>query len=110
MKLLLTAAARQDLKDIHQYISTSLRNPSAARNVVQNITAQIRGLEDFPEMGTLVFLEESPITYRYLVSGNYMSFYHIQRDAVIVDRVLYGRRDYLQILLGNALEEDENIQ
>ena len=61
-------------------------------------------------MGTILFLEESPIPYRYLLSGNYMSFYHIQGDSVIVDRVLYGRRDYLQILLGDAFEEDETIQ
>lgn len=107
MKPLLTAAARQDLKEIHQYISSSLRNPTAAKNVVQKIISQIRSLTDFPDMGTILFVEESPIPYRYLVGGNYMSFYHIQKDSVIVDRILYGRRDYLQILLGGSLEDEE---
>ena len=110
MKLLLTAAARQDLKEIHQYISSSLRNPTAVKNVVQKITSQIRSLEDFSEKGTILFMEENPIPYRYLVSENYMSFYHIQKDSVIIDRILYGRRDYLQILLGGSLEDEEITQ
>lgn len=106
-KLLITPAARDDLVEIKQYITSSLRNPSAARSTVKGITAQIRDLEQFPELGTLVFLEAGSTAYRYLIYKNYMSFYHIQGDSVIVDRILYGRRDYLQLLLGRELEEDE---
>ena len=36
-----------------------------------------------------------------------MIFYHISDDTVWIDRVLYGRRDYLAILFGNELS-DEN--
>lgn len=35
-----------------------------------------------------------------------MAFYHIQGDTAVVDRILYGRRDYLAILFGDPLVEE----
>ena len=63
-------------------------------------------LEQFPESGTPILIPGSPVAYRYLVCGSYMAFYHIRNQEVIVDRVLYGRRDYLSILFGDQLGED----
>ena len=45
--------------------------------------------------------------YRFLVCGSYLIFYHIGGEAVYIDRVLYGRRDYLALLFGDKLEEEE---
>lgn len=106
-KLLITPVARDDLMEIKDYISMNLHNPSAAMNTVKGITSQMRDLKQFPEMGTIVFLAAGTAQYRYLIYKSYMTFYHIQGDSVIVDRVLYGRRDYLQLLFGRELEEDE---
>lgn len=36
-----------------------------------------------------------------------MIFYHISMEAVHIDRILYGRRDYLSILFGEQLCDDE---
>ena len=109
-KVVLTAAARQDLKEIKTYISATLMNPSAANNIAKSITSQLRSLEQFPKMGKLVSLEESPIPYRYLVCGNYMAFYHVQKDSVYVDRILYGRRNHLKLLLGSEWDEETELQ
>ena len=35
-----------------------------------------------------------------------MAPYHIQWDIVVLDRILYGRRDYLAILFGDQLAEE----
>ena len=48
----------------------------------------------------------SPAAYRYLVCGSYMVFYHIHIEEVMVDRILYGRRDYLSILFGEEFTEE----
>ncbi len=63
-------------------------------------------VQDFPELGSLL----SSITgiesdYRHLVYGNYIAFYRIDRTNVFVDRILYGRRDYLRILFGSLSEK-----
>lgn len=35
-----------------------------------------------------------------------MIFYHISGETVWIDRILYGRRDYLAILFGNEFPVD----
>lgn len=37
-----------------------------------------------------------------------MAFYHVHNEEVMVDRILYGRRDYLSILFGEELCDDDN--
>lgn len=105
-KVKLSAAAKADLQDTRRYISSVLSNPSASRQTLKRITTQLHTLEQFPESGTPILIPGSPVAYRYLVCGSYMAFYHIRNQEVIVDRVLYGRRDYLTILFGDQLGED----
>ena len=51
MRIHVTPQARNDLQKIRAYISDEFGNPSAAVNVVKNITVKIRKLADFPAMG-----------------------------------------------------------
>lgn len=105
-KVILSAAAKADLQETRRYISSVLTNPSASKQTLKRITTQLHTLEQFPESGTPILIPGSPVAYRYLVCGSYMAFYHIRNEEVIVDRVLYGRRDYLSILFGDQLGED----
>ena len=73
---------------------------------MKRITFYLHTLEQFPEAGTSVLIPGSPAAYRYLVCGSYMVFYHIHIEEVMVDRILYGRRDYLSILFGEELTEE----
>lgn len=103
-KVVLSFAAKEDLREIQEYISKNLGNPSAAKGILQKMLNQIRMLEQFPEMGKRILLEESAVDYRYLVHSSYMSFYHTENNTVIVDRILYGRRNYIKLLFGNPEE------
>ena len=105
-KVMLSSAAKADLQETRRYISSVLSNPSASKQTLKRITTQLHTLEQFPEAGTPVLIPGSPVAYRYLVCGSYMAFYHIHNEEVIVDRVLYGRRDYLSILFRDQLGED----
>ena len=44
--------------------------------------------------------------YRMLVCGKYLAFYRIGGDVVYVDRIQYGRRDYLTILFQEQQDEE----
>lgn len=93
--------ALRDLDEIWDYILTELCNPSAAKNTVGSIQDSINQLANFPEMGALLSSVTSVVSdYRFLVTGNYMTFYRIAGADVYVDRILYGRRNYLRILFG----------
>ena len=91
--------SRRDLDDIWDYIVLEPQNRSAAERVIDHIMNAVDPLKNFAEMGTpLSSIADVGTDYRFLVSGNYMVFYRVQDSDVHIDRVLYGRRDYLRIL------------
>ena len=92
-----SAAALQDLDDIWSYVARELQNVSAAER-----------LADYPEMGPVLssIADVREEGYRFLVTGSYIAFYRVADGGVYVDRVLYGRRDYLALLFGGNLSPD----
>lgn len=99
--------SRRDLDEIWDYIATELQNTPAAVRIVNAIMDSVDQLIDFAEKGApLSSIANVESDYRFLVHGNYLTFYRVQGDEVYVDRVLYGRRDYLRILFGDVLEEE----
>jgi addiction module RelE/StbE family toxin len=105
-KIRYSDAAKADLEQIGDYISEKLKSPVAALNTVNKIQDAVDKLEEFPFMGaSMSSIVKADTDYRFLVSGNYLVFYHADSNNVYIDRILYGRRDYLQILFG-ALPED----
>lgn len=97
--------ARRDLDDIWDYIEADLCNRVAARQVVNRILDAIDQLASFSGLGTPASSVADVVTdYRFLVTGNYLTFYRVSGNDVYVDRILYARLDYLRILFGDMLE------
>jgi plasmid stabilization system protein ParE len=93
--------AINDLQQTKAYIAEELCNEQAAVSTVAKITKQIRMLADFPESGApLSSIIGIDTDYRFLVCGNYTAFYQVKDDTVYVARILYGRRNCVQILFG----------
>lgn len=103
----LSPLAKSDIQEIGDYISQSLHNPSAAQQLIHRFREAITSLRSFPEMGTPLLSDHSErIPYRYLICGSYMIFYHFEANTIYVDRVLYGRRDYMALLFGGIIEDE----
>ena len=99
--------SRRDLDAIWDYIVSELQNRSAAEHVINRIMDAVDHLKNSAEMGTpLSSIADVGTDYRFLVSGNYMGFYRVQGSAVYIDRVLYGRSDYMSILFKDLLREE----
>ena len=107
-KAVISGLARADMYEIVDYISREKQNPGAAERLLRRFREAINGLCCFPESGARLFPQgkgRSP--YRYLVCGGYLIFYHTDGETVMIDRVLYGRRDYLALLFGDKLTDDD---
>jgi plasmid stabilization system protein ParE len=105
--LFISAAARKDLEDIKTYISEILENPVAASNVISRIIKSIKNLKDMPGIGPRLSARVPFETnYRFLVSGNYIAFYRNEAKTLFVDRILYGRRDYVKILFPELAKDE----
>lgn len=101
-KISFSPEAVDDLKEIKQYIKDDLCNEQAAKNTVAKILKKVKMLSDFPESGSsLSAIIGFDTDYRYLICDNYIAFYRIENKNVLIVRVLYGRRNYMQILFGD---------
>ena len=93
--------------DMRDYIVSELQNRSAAERVINRIIDAVDPLKNFAEMGTpLSSIADIGTDYRFLVSGNYMVFYRVQGNDIYIDRVLYGRSDYMSVLFKDLLREE----
>ena len=99
MKLKYTPEAIRDLQEIRDYIGKVLRNPRAAKRMIESILGQCGSLKEYPELGISIrgrLDEETDL--RYLICEKYLAFYRIAEDRIQVIRVLDGRTDYLKVL------------
>ncbi len=91
-----SAEARQDLRDIYEYIAYELLEPQAASRQTERILKAVRSLEQMPMRHRLY--EEEPWHsqgLRVLPVDNYLVFYLLDEiiATVSIIRIMYGGRD-----------------
>jgi addiction module RelE/StbE family toxin len=100
-KVHMTQPAMDDLQGTARYISKELREPAAAQKLVTKIRDAVMSLSEMPTRHALVTDERLAVLgIRKLLVENYIVFYVIsEKDMVVtVVRILYGRRDWEQLL------------
>lgn len=88
MKLLVSPQASRDLEAIADYIAE--HNPYAALKVVDVIEHGLQKLIAHPFSG--MPREDIGAGIRHVVAGRYLALYRVADEAVVVLRVLHGRR------------------
>ena len=105
-KINFTPDALEDMKEIKAYITDELCSEQSAIKTIENIMKRMRQHADFPEIGApLSSIISREVPYCFLVCGNYNAFYKVEGDEVHIIRVLYGRRNFMQILFGKSYDE-----
>lgn len=104
-KIEFTAQARNDLRDILDYISFELQESQIAVKLVQQITKEILSLDQMPMRHQLY--DEEPWRsqgLRYFPVKNHLVFYYPDesKNTVYTVRVIYGGRD-----ISHQLNESE---
>jgi len=97
----MTQPAIDDLKNIVSYIANELREPITAKGLVSKIKEAIMSLSEMPARHSLVVDERLAMQgIRKIMVDNYIVFYAISdKDAnVTVVRLLYGRRNWINLL------------
>jgi toxin ParE1/3/4 len=91
----LTAEAERDLEAIGDYIARD--NPARALSFIQELRGKCLALADMPERFPLVPRYEA-LGGRRRGHGNYLIFYRVDPNAVVIVHVLHGAQDYAEIL------------
>lgn len=103
-KVKFTEKANADIRAAVRYIAVDLREPDTAERMAARMKEEAASLKNMPERFPLV-------ADRYLASfgfrmtsvGNYLIFYIVNQKErrVEISRVLYGKRDWINILTEN---------
>ena len=101
-KIQITDQALADMEEIYTYIAEQLHAPENAMGQYNRIAEMIESLDTFPERVQLMTSEpEHTLGFRQLPIDNFLVFYVIRENLVIVARVLYGASDISHRLLNN---------
>jgi plasmid stabilization system protein ParE len=93
----LLAIAEQDLVDLLSYLAAE--NSRAATEMLDHIEARLDALQSHPFVGRVPHNPKlTALGYRALVIDNYLVFYKVKGNAVLVHRILHGARDLLRVL------------
>ena len=95
-----TATAQEDLLSIVEYLSSILKAPSAAMNLLDAIEKETGILAENPLMFPISqddYIAKRGI--RHVFIKNYFMFYTIDEDAqsISIIRILYARRDWINL-------------
>ena len=100
-KVDISEPAENDLMDVVRYITSQLSAPVPALHMMELFEEAMAGLSNMPQRYPLVTDERlSQMGYRKLILKNYIVFFSIddKNKAVNVERILYGRRNWLRLL------------
>ncbi|MEK8021946.1 MAG: type II toxin-antitoxin system RelE/ParE family toxin [Candidatus Parabeggiatoa sp.] len=89
-----TKPARQDMKQIHDYIARDSKY--YAKKVIQEIVDKSQRLNDFPKMGRVV-PEVGDENVRELFVYSYRLIYQVSDSVVKVLTVVHNKRDFASI-------------
>ena len=95
----LSPKAIEDLQEIKSYIENDLQNPIAAKNTLNKIISTYEDLSIFPE-SVIPVQKYVPFAtdYSFVLANNYSIFYRISNEDILIIRILYSKRDFLNIL------------
>ena len=101
MVLRYTPTAREDIAQVKHYITHTLKNPIAAKNVARRMVKDCSILKEQPLCGGDLAAKTGRDTdLHYLVCGEHIAFYRVEEGCVSIIRILDGRSNYLSVLFG----------
>lgn len=98
---ILADSAQRDIDSISAYLDYQLKSPQAAEDFLSDVEAGCRRVTEMPKAYPLYNDMKLAIQgYRKIVIKNYLIFYRIKEEekAIYVTRVIYGGRDYSELL------------
>lgn len=100
-KLIVSQDAHNDIDEIAGYILNHLKSPQAAVGFLDDVEKSYRQVTENPHLYSLCSDERlENLGYRKIVIKNYLILYRIdeKKQVVYVVRVVYGARNYAQLL------------
>lgn len=91
--------SKEDLVEIKQYIKYNLQEPEIAQKLISKIRKEINALKHNPKSYSTIDDDLiKKLEIRKLIVDNYIVFYRTKNDNVEIVRIMYGRRNWINLL------------
>lgn len=101
MEIKYTPEARDDLKNIKEYITCEFDSEELTTRILKEITGAVHNLAVFPNMGASVSdTTEIATEYRCMFCKKNYIFYRVGKDTIYIVRILNERQDFMWTLFG----------
>lgn len=91
--------SKQDLIEIKRYIKDNLQEPETAQKWIAKIRHEIDALKNNPEKFAIIDEDIiKKLEIRKLIVDNYIVFYRIKNSNIQIVRVMYERRNWINLL------------
>jgi len=99
--------ALDDLKGIVRYIADTLESPRAAENFISKLDREVKKIADNPFRCRL-YISSEPLKYDYRILhiNNYSLFYVVENNKIEIHRIIYSRRDIVQVLKKQDMQQE----
>lgn len=96
-------AAIRDLDRVWNEVYEASKEADIATRYVDGLMDCVAEKRAFPKSGAPLYYENRFTGYYYVVFKAYMAFYRIVEERILVDRVVFGRSDYMRIIFQDRL-------
>lgn len=91
--------SKQDLIEIKRYIKYNLQESEIAQNLISKIRKEINKLINNPKIYSIIDDDIiKKLEIRKLIVDNYIVFYRVKSFDIQIVRILYGRRNWINLL------------
>lgn len=91
-------AAVRDLDRVFSEVYKASKSHDISVKYIEDLMDQVDAKASFPKTGIPLYYENGFTGYYYVVFKEYLAFYRLDHDSIMVDRVLYRKSDYMRVL------------
>lgn len=91
-------AAIRDLDRVWAEVFEASKNIEITGKYIEELLDKVEKKSDYPKSGLPLYYENTFTGYYFVVFKAYLAFYRLEKETMLVDRILFGKSDYMRIL------------
>ena len=91
-------AAIRDLDRVWAEMYKASKDIEITERHIEELLDKVEKKSDYPKSGAPLYYENTFTGYYCIVFKAYLAFYRLEKETMLVDRVLFGKSDYMRIL------------
>ena len=91
-------AAIRDLDRVWAEVFEASKDVEITERYIEELLDKVEKKSDYPKSGSPLYYENSFTGYYFVVFKAYLAYYRLEKETMLVDRVLFGKSDYMRTL------------